>query len=232
MPSAVRVLGAGASQGIVTSFAPALLAATGCTLEGTFGAVGAIRERFLAGEPCDVLILTAAQIAALAAEGLVLAAAGGPLGVVRTGIAVRKGDPHPPIGDAAGLAAALLAADEIYLADPKRATAGIHFAGVIARLGLSERLAPRLRPYPRGHFAMHALAESKARAAIGCTQVTEIADEPGIALVGALPPEFELATVYSVAVCARTQSPAARWLARALTAEASLPERRARGFEV
>jgi molybdate transport system substrate-binding protein len=79
---------------------------------------------------------------------------------------------------------------------------------------------------------MHALAESKTRTAIGCTQVTEIADEPGIALVGVLPPAFELATVYSVAVSARAQSPdAARWLARALTAEASLAERRVRGFE-
>jgi molybdate transport system substrate-binding protein len=232
MPGVVTVLGAGASQGIATSFAPALQAATGCTLAGTFGAVGAMREKFLAGDPCDVLILTATQIAALAAEGRVLAGEGGPLGVVRTGIAVRKGDPQPAIGDAAALTAALLAADEIYLADPERATAGIHFAGVIARLGLSERLAPRLRPFPRGHFAMHALAESKARTAIGCTQVTEIADEPGIVLVGVLPPAFELATVYSVAVAALAQSPdAARWLARALTAEASLAERRVCGFE-
>jgi len=104
---------------------------------------------------------------------------------------------------------------------------------VIAKLGLSERLAPRLHPYPRGHFAMHALAGSKARIALGCTQVTEIADEPGIALVGPLPKAFELSTTYSVAVSAGAQSPdAARWLARALTAETSLAERRARGFEV
>jgi molybdate transport system substrate-binding protein len=233
MAATLKVLSAGAAQGITTSCADALLRATGCALEATFGAVGAMREKFLAGEPCDVLILTAAQIDGLAAEGRVRRDAGGPLGVVRTGIAVRKGDPHPPIGDAASLAAALLAADEIFLADPKLATAGIHFAGVIEKLGLADALAARLRPYPRGHLAMHALAGSKARTAIGCTQLTEIADEPGIEAVGALPPAFELATVYCVAVVASPAAPdAARWLAAALTEPASRDARRARGFEV
>ena len=36
---------------------------------------------------------------------------------------------------------------------------------------------------------------------IGCTQITEIHYTPGVSLVGALPKEFELATVYSVGVC-------------------------------
>ena len=46
-------------------------------------------------------------------------------------IAVRAGDPAPPVGDAAELRAALLAADAIYFPDPKLATAGIHFAKVL-----------------------------------------------------------------------------------------------------
>lgn len=232
MTGSIRLLSAGAAQGIATSFAALLQQATDVTLEGTFGAVGAMREKFLAGEPCDLLILTAAQIDALAASGHVLHDAGGPLGVVRTGIAVRKGDAHPAIHDGPALAAALAAADEIFLADPTKATAGIHFAGVIDKLGLREALADRLRPHPRGHVAMHALAQSTARTAIGCTQVTEIADEPGIELVGPLPAGYELATTYAVAVSARAQSPgAARWLAAALTGDASRQARRARGFE-
>lgn len=233
MAAALKVLGAGAAQGITTSFADALARATGCALDATFGAVGAMREKFLAGEPCDVVILTEAQVAGLAAEGRVLQDAGGPVGVVQTGIAVRKGDPRPAIGDAEALAAALRAADEIFLADPKLATAGIHFAGVIERLGLSDALAGRLRPHPRGHVAMHALAASTARTAVGCTQLTEIADEPGIEAVGPLPPGFELATTYCAAVSSRAASPAAaRWLAAALSGDASREARRARGFDV
>ena len=38
------------------------------------------------------------------------------------------------------------------------------------------------------------------RAAIGCTQATEIRYTPGLALVAPLPPPFDLATVYSAAL--------------------------------
>jgi molybdate transport system substrate-binding protein len=231
MSAVLKVLSAGAAQGITLGFAETLKQATGCTLDAEFGAVGAMRDRFAAGEPCDLVILTATQVAALAAEGRVLEDAGGPLGEVRTGLAVRKGDPKPSIADGPSLAAALRGAEEIHFADPTKATAGIHFAGVIDRLGLREELAARMRPHPRGHVAMHALALSKARTAIGCTQITEIADEPGIEVVGALPPDYGLATTYAVAVSAQARSPdLARWLARALTGEASKDARRARGF--
>ena len=50
------------------------------------------------------------------------------IGTVLTAVAVRSGDPVPDVGNAAGLRAALLAADAIYFPDPKLATAGIHFA--------------------------------------------------------------------------------------------------------
>lgn len=233
MSAVLKVLSAGAAQGITLGFAETLKQATGCTLDAEFGAVGAMRDRFAAGEACDLVILTAAQVAALAAEGKVLKDVGGSLGEVRTGLAVRKGDPKPPIHDGPALAAALRGAVEIHHADPTKATAGIHFAGVIDRLGLRAEIASQLRPHPRGHVAMHALAQSKARTALGCTQITEIADEPGIEVLGELPPEYGLATAYAVAVSAKAQSPElARWLANALTGEASKDARRARGFVV
>ena len=40
---------------------------------------------------------------------------------------------------------------------------------------------------------------------VGCTQVTEILDTPGVRWVGALPRGYELATVYTAAVCAQAQ---------------------------
>jgi molybdate transport system substrate-binding protein len=67
---------------------------------------------------------------------------------------------------------------------------------------------------------------------IGCTQVSEILYSPGVALVGALPAAFELATVYTGAVSARAAEPALaqRFLAL-LTGPASQPLRDAGGFE-
>jgi len=45
---------------------------------------------------------------------------------------------------------------------------------------------------------MHQLVHAPADA-IGCTQITEILYTEGVRLVGALPAEFELATVYAAA---------------------------------
>ena len=52
---------------------------------------------------------------------------------------------------------------------------------------------------------MRALAASRQRGELGCTQVTEILYTPGVALVGALPAGFDLATVYVAAVCTRAR---------------------------
>lgn len=220
----LRILSAGAAQGVVS----ALAARHEFALEAQFGAVGAMQEKFDAGTPCDLIVLTRRQIDALRAAGRIGAAAD--LGRVRTGIAVRTGDPAPAIRDRAALAATLLAAPEIYHPDAARATAGIHFAKVLAALEILLPVAARLRPHPNGASAMQALAASAAAGAIGCTQITEIRNTPGVALVGPLPPEFELATTYSAALC--TPEGAPRRFFELLTGDASAALRRAAGFEL
>jgi ABC-type molybdate transport system substrate-binding protein len=94
------VLSAGAAQGLVAALAPRLLADEDVTLRTTFGAVGAIREKVLAGDRCDVLILTESMIDQLTTSGHVVANSGAALGHVRTGIGVRSDDPRRifPIG--------------------------------------------------------------------------------------------------------------------------------------
>ena len=139
--------------------------------------------------------------------------------------------PSPPVGDADSLRAALLAADAIYFPDPKLATAGIHFAKVLDRLGIREAVADRLRPYPNGATAMREMAAAQGRP-IGCTQVTEILNTPGVTLVAPLPREFELATIYTAAVATRAASPdAARRLVALLSGASTRALRERAGFE-
>ena len=76
----LRILSAGAAQGLIESLAPQFLALAGVALRPTFGAVGAIREKLLGGEQCDALILTHAMIDQLATAGLVVAGTQGALG--------------------------------------------------------------------------------------------------------------------------------------------------------
>ena len=228
----LKLLSGGAAQGVVAALAGRLQAETGYGIDGTFSAVGAMKEKLLAGEPCDLIILSAKLIAELERDGHLVSDAIAPLGVVYTGVAVRPGDPLPAVADAAAFRESLLAAEGVYFPDPRLATAGIHLMGVLDRLGIGAQIAPRLRPYPNGATAMRELAKAGGERLIGVTQITEIKNSPGLTLVGRLPREFELATTYTAALCRRAESPAAarRFLA-ILTGPEALPQRIAAGFE-
>jgi molybdate transport system substrate-binding protein len=229
----VRLLSGGAAHGLVRALADSFGASTGHEIDGTFSAVGAMRDRLLAGEPADLVILTRKLVDELVASGDVTPGSDGDLGVVRTGVAVRAGDPPPDIAGPDALRAALRASRGIYFPDPERATAGIHFAGVLAKLGVADELADRLRTFPNGATAMGALAQASEARPLGCTQTTEIRSTPGVTLVGPLPTQFELATIYSVGVCTRAAQPeAARRFAALLTGNVSRAARIAAGFEI
>ena len=228
---ALRIFSGGAAQGLVSALEPQFRAETGCGIEGEFGAVGAMAARLRAGQPADLIILTSALVAALTREGHVVESSAADVGIVETAVAVRAGDPAPAVGDAAALQAALLAADAIYFPDPQQATAGIHFAKVMENLGIAAEVGSRLRTFPNGATAMRELAKAPSARPIGCTQVTEILNTPGVTLVGPLPKGCELATVYTTAVCTRAALPdAARRLIDLLTAEGSSTLRERAGF--
>lgn len=228
----LNILSGGAAQGLVAQLREAFAASQGATIEGSFGAVGLMKDKLLAGEPCDVVILTAALIKELESQGHVVAGSAAPLGVVRTGVAVKAGQPLPAIDSPEALKALLRKASGIYFPDPVKATAGIHVMKVLRTLGLDQELADRLRPFPNGATAMREMAQAPGHDLVGSTQVTEILYTPGVALVGVLPKEFELATVYTAAVCARSADPAAAAaLIALLSADGSAALREAGGFE-
>lgn len=227
----LNLLSAGAAKGLAEALRTPFHAETGAGISGTFGAVGTIRERFLADTPCDVLILTEAMLAELAGTGEIVRESIAPLGRVFTGIAVRSGEPRPAIADRAALRETLAAATALYCPDPERATAGIHFVKVLRELGLWPDAAPRLRSYPSGAVAMGELARAQEPGLVGCTQVTEILYTPGVTLVGPLPVEFELATVYSASVSSRARHPElARRLVEMLAGPTAARLRAAGGF--
>src|SRR5439155_15951989 len=113
----LRLLGGGATHGLVERVRPSFESRTGCTIDGTFSAVGAMRDKLLAGEPADVVILSRALIEELAKSGHVIASYVTDVAKVATAIAVRQGDPLPDIGTADALRAALAQADEIHFPD-------------------------------------------------------------------------------------------------------------------
>lgn len=228
----LQLLSGGAAQGLVTQLQAQFLSQTGYTVAGTYGAVGLMKDRLLSGEPCDVLILTQALIEQLTESGDLVAGSAHALGLVKTGVAVKSGEPAPQVDSPAALKAVLLAASGIYFPDPNKATAGIHFQNVLRQLGIEAELASRLRVFPNGATAMREMSQSTETGLVGCTQVTEILYTPGVQLVAVLPKAFELATVYTAAVCSKAQQPqAAAELIRLLISPEAAALRRSGGFE-
>ncbi len=226
----LHILSGGAAMGLVNRLQPAFEAEHGCRISGTYGAVGLMREKLVAGEPCDLLILSQALITDLAGSGRADAASAQAVGQVKTGIALMEGRAPVTVRNQEELKALLSSASALYFPDPAKATAGIHFMKVLKALGLDQDSA-KLRPYPNGNTAMNAMAKAGDPNAIGCTQVTEIIITPGVKLTGLLPPPFELSTVYTAAVAKSAKHPRlAQALIARLTAAEHAQTRRISGF--
>lgn len=195
----LRLLSGGAAQGLVARLTPIFERDTGFGINGVFGAVGSVLEKLESGELVDLIILTSPLIESLAANGFIDKNSVRDIGYVPTAIARLETSDASAIIDAQDLRSALLSADSIYLPDPSKATAGIHFVDVLEKLSIMSKVQDNLRPYPNGALAMKAMASFGNQNSIGCTQLTEIILAEGVRPAGLLPPGYDLTTVYTAA---------------------------------
>ena len=203
---------------IISSMATRQLLAEGSTAftqaQGTpvaLEAVGGVdaAKRVQAGEAFDVVVLASGAVDELLRSGR--AVAGSRTDLVRSGVsvAVRAGAPRPDISSEEALKAALLAAPTIgYSTGPS----GTHLLRTFERWGVAETLRARTVQAPPGVPVGTMVADG--RVALGFQQLSELMNLPGIDVVGPLPPEVQILTVFSGAVCATAAQPAAAraWL--------------------
>jgi molybdate transport system substrate-binding protein len=227
----MHIVAAGAAQSVVQQVIEAGKLSGGPEIAVSYGAVGAQRKKLLDGAPADVVILTAAMIDELIANGHLVAGTRADLGAVVGAIAVRAGSAHPDVATPQALASALCAASAIYIPDPAIATAGAQFVAMCGKLGIEATVASKLRTFPNGFAAMTRLAADAEIGAIGCTQVTEIKWVHGVELIAPLPESLQVPTMYSLGIGARSADPAAaRVLAQRLAGEEADSMLAAAGF--
>jgi molybdate transport system substrate-binding protein len=200
----LKLLAAGATEAAMRDQIGAFQAQTGLTVDITFGAVGALRDHVIAGAPADVVIVTPAIITTLDAQQRIRAGSRVDLGRVGGGIAVKAGAPVPAIATAEQLKQALLDADEVYYADPAKATAGAAFMKVVDALGIGDQVRGKGHVAPGGKEAMRNMARSAAAHPMGVTQISEILSVPEVNLVGEYPGTLQVKTTYSAIILERT----------------------------
>ena len=229
----LNIFSAGAAQAAVTQIAEKFQRESGNLINASFGAVGAMKARVAAGEPADVIILTAALIDELIPQGFVAPGSRADLGRVGTGVAVRAGTPLPDVSNEHVLRGNLLAATKVVCPDPAVATAGKVVLKVLEQLGIAGEVKPRLQFFPNGSAAMAQLAQGNGMLEMGITQVTEIIANRGVAFVGPLPAELQSMTVYSAGLAARSAHPErAKEFIRRLTGFNAQAVLSAAGFDV
>jgi len=203
-PEPLRLLAAGATEDSVRDTIQAFEAKSGLSVAFEFGAVGALRDRVLAGEPADLVVVTPVIIQALEAQQRVRAGSRVDLGKIGGGIAVRAGDPLPAIDTPEALEQALLDADEVYYADPAIATAGAALMKVVDTLGIGDQVRAKGQIAAGGKAAMQNMTLSSAPRVIGATQISEIKAVPAALLVGGYPAPLQVETTYSAIILERT----------------------------
>ena len=179
------------------------------------GGVDAAR-RVNEGEPFDFVVLAADAIDRLAAAGRIDSGSRTDLARSGVAIAVKAGAPRPDVGNELAVRQAVLAARSIgYSTGPS----GVHLARLFERWGIAETIAPRIVKAPPGVPVGTLVARGEVE--LGFQQLSELMHLPGIDVIGSLPPEIEVVTVFSAAVCTASTDPAA---ARAFLSFLASPE--------
>lgn len=222
----ITVLCSTAMKEVMLELIPTFERTSGHKLAISYESSNAILEKIKGGASADLVILTAETIADLARRGNVTAGSRVDLARSGVGLAVRSGAPKPDIGSVQALKTSLLAAKSI--AYTKIGASGVHFAGVMKRLGIAEQMKSRTV------LVTGSVGEvvAKGEAEIGVQQISELLPVAGIEIIGPLPGDLQKITVFSAGLYATAKEPeAAKALVRFLSAEAAVPVIRKKGME-
>jgi molybdate transport system substrate-binding protein len=161
------------------------------------GGVDAARRVQAGEEPFDVVFLAADAIAKLVDSGRVVAGSQVDLVLSSTAVAVPASTALPDISTQEALRTAVLAAPSIgYSTGPS----GVALQKLFERWGIAEQIRPRIvqaRPgVPVGSLV------ASGEVALGFQQLSELIHVGGIAIVGQLPPDVAIDTIFSAGVVA------------------------------
>lgn len=187
----VKILAALAVEPAFPELEPLISAATGATLDIEFAMAATIVDRLNMGEAADVVILTKDGAARMALSGRV--GPGADLVSTDIGLAVADTAPLPVIDSAADLAAFLKATPSI--AYSARGASGVHFAKLIAQLGLTDVVKPKAVVIEEGLTATRLL---KGEVAAAVQQTAELRFG-GAKQIVTLPDTLQVFTVYTAA---------------------------------
>ncbi len=194
----IKVLCANGMREVMEDLGPKFERATGHRLAIGFATLGVIVQRVQGGEIADVVVIPRQGVDRMVKDGKASADTVTVLARAGIGVVVRKGAPKPDISTPEALKRALLAAKSITYLDPAAGgTSGVHFAGVLDRLGIAAEMKPKTVLHPNARAAGVLVANGEAE--IGINLIQELIPLPGIELIGPLPGDLQNTIVFAAA---------------------------------
>jgi molybdate transport system substrate-binding protein len=204
--SGINVLASTALKPTLDDVLPEFERAHRRTVTPIFAPSAQIVKQLAAGAACDVILATGEQFDELVRMGQVVATTRKDIARSVIGVAVPAGAANPNVATVENFKRAVLAAKSIATSNPDGGGAsGPHLARVFAALGIADAIKSKLifgRGGPNGligNFVRDGQAE------IGLQQIPELMAVAGITVVGELPTELQMETVYSVGVSSETK---------------------------
>ena len=192
----------------VEALVPRLEQAGGCTFAFTWGTAPMMVRRLQAGETADIMVLNRAGLETMTAAGRVAAGSQVKLAGSPVAIAVKAGTPKPDISTPEALKRTLLAAKSISYTDPAAGGAsGVYFAQLLERLGIAREVNAKNTYPPAGGFSGTLLLTGQAELAV--QQKPELLHVAGIEIVGLLPGDLNMVTVFAGGIATGCAHPAA-----------------------
>ena len=207
MTHELKIFSTIAVQTTLEALAPQFEAESGFRLRITWNTAPVLVKRLQAGETADVLLLNRAGIDTMIRAGRVLPGSEVMLASSATALAIKAGAARPDISTPDALKQTLLTARAISYTDPAAGGAsGIYFAKLLERLGIADEINAKTKFPPPAGLSGDFLLTGEADLAI--QQIPELLQVPGIEILGTLPGDLHMVTVFVAGIEASSQQAA------------------------
>ena len=209
----IQVMSGGAPKEVLAVLTPMFEKQTGHKVHFTYLVISAMRDKLAAGERPDMALMPVPVIDGLVKSGTMRGEGRATLGTVSVALIVRAGAAVPDISTLDKFKEAMLAAKSVVQANPAATPSGAHLAKVWEQLGIADAMKGKLAFRNALDGGVAALRDGQAE--IGLYPLSEVIAEKGVTVVGLIPAEMQLNTVYGAAVLAanKTPEPAAAFIA-------------------
>jgi molybdate transport system substrate-binding protein len=193
----IRLLSTTAMKTTIDALVATFERKSGLKLVAFYAPSTQIAKRVAEGEPADVAITTRERLDELVRGGTCADIARSSIGV-----AVRSGAPRPNTSSVDSFVRALLAAKSIAMSNPVGGGAsGAHMWSTFEHLGIAEQLKSKTIFGPGGPAGLIGFYLLRGEAEIGLQQMPELMAVSGIDVVGPVPDEMQLVSVFAAGVC-------------------------------